>query len=279
MGNMQTLKLSVLLSVLEEWMPLSWQESYDNCGLVLGDAQKEITKALICVDVTDEVLQEAIDENADLIISHHPPIFSSFKQLDFQTPLGKRIQKATKHDIAWYAMHTNLDNGFEGVNKYLADIFGLSDSRILRVSGHSGPRGAYIDKESSAQAFGAGFIGNLAKTLSERELLEMVKKIGGNGFIRHSGFADRKIKRIALCGGSGNFLIGDALHQEADVFITGELKYHDFVDADPRLWLIDFGHYESERHTKEIIYTYITKNFPTFAVKFSMKDKNSVSYL
>ncbi|MEG2177968.1 MAG: Nif3-like dinuclear metal center hexameric protein [Bacteroidales bacterium] len=276
------MKLLTFTKALEQWMPLDWQESYDNSGLILGDMQQEIKSALLCTDLSDAVLDEAIAMNASLIISHHPPIFNGLKKLDFQTPLGKRIQKAIQQNIAWYSMHTNLDNGMEGVNSYLANQLQLENRQFLSVAGQ-GLSQTSMEEEGKLRpqivSYGSGLIGDLPQKMSELEILQFIKKEGGSGYVRYSDLQNREIKKIAICGGSGNFLIPAALAQKADVFITGELKYHDFTDTDPRLWLIDFGHYESERHTKDIIYTYITKIFPTFAVKISQKDRNPVSYL
>lgn len=259
------LPLEELLRALEDWAPLNRQESYDNAGLILGSRNREVSGALVCFDITPEVVEEAVRTGADLIISHHPAIFRGIKRIDFESRMGKMLRISLQNGIAWYAMHTNLDNTPDGVNSYLAEKFGLRERRALVPCGND-------------PQVGAGVIGLLPAGMQERQLLDSLKVWTGVHCIRHSGFAEREIKTLALCGGSGGEFFGAAQAQGADVYITGDVKYHDFVDAEQGTWLVDIGHYESEFFVKEIIFRYLVRKFPQFAVKVSESSVNPVSF-
>ncbi|MCM1169961.1 MAG: Nif3-like dinuclear metal center hexameric protein [Bacteroides sp.] len=264
MENVQKIQLDTLLRGLEEWAPLSRQESYDNAGLVLGNRNMEVRGALICFDVTPSVVEEAVEKGADLIISHHPPIFRGIKKIDPSSHMGRMLQLSLQHGIAWYAMHTNLDNTPTGVNSYLAGKLQLQAARPL----------VPMDAEGKT---GAGVIGTLPAPMNERELLDTLKALTGVYCIRHSGFAGREIKTLALCGGSGGGFFGAAQAQGADAYVTGDVKYHDFADAEERTWLVDIGHYESEQFVKQLVFNYITEKFPKFAAHISERSVNPVS--
>ena len=264
MESGQKLQLQELLQSLEEWAPLSRQESYDNAGLVLGNRNGTVSRALICFDVSPQVVEEAVEKGADLIISHHPPIFRGIKHIDPSSRMGRMLSLSLQHGIAWYAMHTNLDNTPTGVNSYLSEKLGLQDARPLVPTDAQGINGA-------------GVIGVLAHPMHEKELLDTLKRLTAVQCIRHSGFADRKIETIALCGGSGGGFIEAATAQGAHAYITGDIKYHDFVDAENTPWLVDIGHYESEQFVKELILKYITEKFPKFAAHISERSVNPVS--
>lgn len=258
------MQLEELLQSLEEWAPLSRQESYDNAGLILGHREREVKQALICFDITPEVVEEAVETGADLIISHHPAIFRGIKRIDPSSRMGRMLSLSLQHGIAWYAMHTNLDNTPTGVNHCLAQKLGLTQTRPL------------VPTDLSS-GVGAGVIGVLPQAMQEKPLLDLLKALTGVCCIRHSGFADRHIQTVALCGGSGGEFFGAAQAQKADVYITGDVKYHDFADAEKGTWLVDIGHYESEQFVKEAIFAHITKNFPKFAAHISKRSVNPVS--
>lgn len=264
MQKNETLRLKDLLRTLEEWAPLSRQENYDNAGLILGRCGSEIDRALICFDLTPEVVDEAVEKNAQLIISHHPAIFRGVKKIDPDSRLGYMLRLSLQHDIAWYAMHTNLDNTPTGVNVFLAEKLAMTQTCPL------------VPTDNDPQV-GAGLIGVLPAPLQEKALLEKLKELTGVHCIRHSGFTGRQIRTLALCGGSGGGFIGAAVARKADVYITGDLKYHDFTDAVPDTWLVDIGHFESEQFVKELIYEYITEKFPNFAAHISERSVNPVS--
>lgn len=265
MQKNETLRLKDLLQALEEWAPVARQESYDNAGLILGRRDPAVSRALICFDITPQVVDEAVEKNAQLIISHHPAIFKGLKKIDPDSRIGYMLSRSLQHDIAWYAMHTNLDNTPSGVNSYLSKKLALTRTCALVPT----------DEEKQV---GAGVIGVLPASLSEKALLDTLKELTGVRCIRHSGFTGRQIRTLAICGGSGGSFIGAARAQKADVYITGDLKYHDFTDAEPDTWLVDIGHFESEQFVKELIYEYITEKFPNFAAHISERSVNPVSF-
>jgi len=359
-----------LTTFLNTDIPLSLQESYDNCGLLIGDATTEITGALICLDVTSEVLDEAIQKNCNLVISHHPLIFSGIKSLTGKNDTEKIVLRAIRENIAIYAIHTNLDNHQEGVNRYLCNKLGIEKAVILKPmpgmlrklvtfcpalyaiqvrdaifnagAGHIGnydkcsfsspgegtfrplegsnPFTGEMQKlhveseiriESIFPAFrenavisalkqahpyeevaydivplsnlhfqlGAGMIGTLPEAVYASEFLEKVKQILNIGCIRHTSLKNKKIQKVAVCGGSGSFLIKDAINCNADIYMTGDIKYHDFFIPENKMILADIGHYESEQFTKELIYTLLKKKFTTFALFISGTNTNPVNYL
>jgi len=364
------MKINELTSYLETLAPVSLQEPYDNSGLLIGDAGAGINNALICLDLTMEVLDEAISEGYDLIISHHPLIFSGLKRLTGRSETERIVIKAIKHDIAVYAIHTNLDNVHRGVNAMLCEKLGIQDAVILQPlseklnklvtfcphehaekvrgalfsagAGHIGNydncsfnldgygtfragegTDPFVGKEGELHTenetrievifpdhlhsdllkalkeshpyeevacdiyplkneylhAGAGMIGLLEKPMTEQAFMVMLKKTLGTGVIRHSAFCERKISKVALCGGSGSFLIGRAVASGADVFVTSDVKYHQFFEAEGKMVIADAGHFETEQFTKELIYNILNEKFPTFALRISQVNTNAVHYL
>lgn len=269
-------KISEILTYITEVAPLYWQESYDNCGLLLGDANAMVDRALITLDVTEEVVDEAIAKSCHLIISHHPLIFKGLKNILSDNTTGNILMKSIKHDIAIAAMHTNLDNSFFGVNRMLAEKLCLRDLQILQSNNEMISTGININSE--ILQVGSGMLGNLENELTESEFLTFVKKTLGIDVIRHSVFLNKPIKKVAVCGGAGSFLINDAKRCKADVFITADLKYHDFFMADGSILLVDAGHFETEQFTKQLIAALISKKNPKFAVEISSVNTNSVHY-
>lgn len=270
------IKISEVLTYITEVAPLYWQESYDNCGLLLGDANTMVDKALITLDVTEEVIDEAIAKSCHLIISHHPLIFKGLKNILSDNTTGSIVMKSIKHDIAIAAMHTNLDNSFLGVNRMLAEKLGLRDLQILQSNNEMISTGVNINSE--LLQVGSGMIGNMDSALSESDFLTMVKDTLGVKAIRHSKFLNKPIQKVALCGGAGSFLINTAKRCKADAFITADMKYHDFFDADDAILLVDAGHFETEQFTKQLIAALISKKNPKFAVEISSVNTNSVHY-
>jgi dinuclear metal center YbgI/SA1388 family protein len=355
---------------LEEFAPLQLQESYDNSGLLVGKLTREVTGVLISVDMTEEVLDEALEKNCNLVISHHPLIFGGIKKLTGQTAVERIVEEAVKNEIAIYALHTNLDNVNSGVNRILCEKIGLTRLRILspksdllgklvtfapeanaaevrsalfeagagqignydscsfNLEGTGSFRGSdqtnpfvgekgklNYEKEirievvyprfreskilnalfqshpyeevafdlyplaNELHSAGAGMIGELPAKMSERKFLEHLKKTTGTQCLRHSGLTGRKVLKVAVCGGAGSFLIKKAIAEKADVFVSGDIKYHDFFLAEKKLVIADVGHYESEQFVKELIYTELIKKFPNFAVLISEAITNSINYL
>ena len=265
-----------IISTLEAWAPLSLQEHYDNSGLILGNAAAPVQKVLICFDLKPEVVEEAITLGADLIISHHPPIFRGLRHIDPSTLLGSMLKKSLAHNINWYAMHTNLDNIMDGVNKMLADTLKLKNRHpIIPTETIRQEQSAVIIEET-----GAGIFGLCENSYSGEALMKLLKDTTRVPIIRHSGnIPSDNIQRVALCGGAGAFLADKALSLGADVLITGDVRYHDFFGAAAKgLWIVDIGHFESEQFAKQTLLRFFTKNFPTFAALVSDKETPTVYY-
>ena len=245
-----------------------YQESYDNSGFLLGDPSSECCGVLTALDLTPEVVDEAINLNVNLIATHHPLIFGGVKRITTDTLLGSLIHKLIRNNIAVYAAHTNLDNLKEGVNGLLANILGLENCSILRPM-----------QGQPSTDIGAGMIGSLPFPLPAEACLEQVKACLGLPVLRVGGIVNPVVSRVAICGGSGSFLIDDAVAQKADLYLTGDLKYHDFQHASGLVTLADIGHFESEQHTKELIYSLISKKFCNFACFVSEKGRSFVNYI
>ena len=364
------MKLKEITNVLEEYAPLALQESYDNAGLLTGSPDREISKVLITLDVTNEVMDEAIQQKCEMIIAHHPLIFKPLKRLTGDDETQQLIIKAIKNDIALYAVHTNMDNVINGVNGILAKKLGLKNTRILAVredglkklvtfcpddyaakvreaifsagAGHIGNydscsynlkgegtfRGLegtnpfvgkkgelHIEKEIRIETIvpdhklnavinamleahpyeevaydiypldnnnnntGAGIIGEPEAETEEKEFLEKVKNVLKANIIRHTSFIGKKVKKVAICGGSGSFLIQQAFLSGADIFITADIKYHDFFGYEGKMVIADAGHYETEQFTKELIYSILKEKFPNFALLISEVNTNPVRIL
>lgn len=359
-----------ICDLIEEIAPLSLQESYDNAGLLVGNAQMEVTSALVCIDITEEVIKEAIQKKCNLIISHHPIIFSGLKKITGQSEVERCVIQAIKNDLALYAAHTNLDNVLDGVSGKIAEKIGLKNVRILQPKEKSllklvayvprihsynvrkamfdagaGQIGNYdncsfnieglgtfrandaakpyvgnvneLHSESELKIevilpehlkwkvidaliqshpyeepaydiipllnkwneVGAGVIGYLEDEEDEMTFLNRLKVIFNNPGIRYTNLLNKKIKKVALCGGSGSSFLKDAIHAGADLYISGDFKYHEFFEAKNQILIADIGHFESEQFTKDIFCEIITKKMPTFAVQISDIKTNPINYL
>lgn len=364
------MELKKITDFLENLYPLQYQESYDNSGLIIGNKNAEVNNALICVDVTEAIIDEAIITKSNLIISHHPIIFKGIKKINGNNLIERIIIKAIKNNISIYSAHTNLDNQKSGVNSILCEKLGLKNTKILSPKKHllkkiitycpleyaeklrealfaagAGHIGNYdfcsfnSDGKGSFRAgkntnpfvgekgklhyenetkieiifpedkqlsiisalknhhpyeepaydiysldniynnIGAGMTGELSKEYEETEFLEEVKKIVDIKSIRHSKFLNKKIKKVAVCGGSGSSLINNAIAAEADILLTADIKYHDFALADNNIIIADIGHYESEKFVIELLFSVLNKNFPNFAFFISNVNTNYVKYL
>lgn len=263
---MQT--LAEIINVLETFAPLDLQEDYDNSGLIYGNLEKQVNKTIIALDLTLAVLEEAIDQNAGLIIVHHPPIFKAIKKLIYTDLNTMILIKAIKEDIAIYACHTNLDNVLLGVNGEIASRLGLAEIQVLQSKNDQFP----------IKSIGAGVIGKLANPMSEIDFLNLVKRIFQTGTIKHSTLTGKMIQRVAICGGSGKSLINNALNQNSDVYLTADLGYHDFFISQNNMLLADIGHYEIEQFTSDRLVSILNKKIPNFAVLKTSVNTNSVNY-
>ena len=255
-----------ILSCITEVAPLQWQESYDNAGLQVGDLDAEARKALVCLDITEEIVDEAVAKQCNLIISHHPLIFRGLKHLTPQTYIERAVMKAVKHDIAMISMHTNLDNSYLGVSRVLAERLGLRNLHLLQPSA------------DEPECCGAGMVGEFDHPMEETEFLGLVADVIGSPCLRHSALTGLKIRKVALCGGSGSPFMQDALGQKVDAYLTADIKYHDFFVPEGNILLVDGGHFETEQFTKELICELIRKKFPTFAAEIAETRTNAVYY-
>lgn len=361
--------ISDIISALENWAPPSYAESYDNVGLITGDRQWTCTGAIICLDAIESVIDEAIEKNSNLVIAHHPIVFSGLKRITGQNYIERTLIKAIKHDIAIYAIHTNLDNISTGVNQMICDKLELINTRILAPkkgilkklytyvplsdaesvrqalfsagAGHIGLydecsfntegtgtfralKGAnphkgnieerhtedeikievilpqYLERKvlSALKAhhpyeevayelisldnsvdIGSGMIGELEDSVDTLSWLSQIKSTFHCGSIRHTALVHKDIKRVAVCGGSGSFLLEAAVKQKADIFISSDYKYHQFFDADGRIIIADIGHYESEQFSINLIYRYLSEKFTNFAFLLTEQNTNPVKYL
>ena len=359
-----------IIAAIEVYAPLVYQESYDNCGLQVGNLNDEVTGVLISLDVTEAILDEAMERGCNMIVSHHPLIFSGLKKISGRNYVERVVQRAIKNDISIYAAHTNLDNMYHGVNARIAQKLGLVNTSILvpksatisklytyapahsadvvrdalfaagagkiglyseasfntkgigtfradaaanPTIGTAGGEREWVDEvkieviiekhnersvlqalfashpyeevayeliplSNTNQQIGAGMIGTLVSPMEEAEFLAFLKLQMKTDCIRHTALKGKKISSVAVCGGSGSFLLGNAIQASADIFITGDFKYHQFFDAEGKIVIADIGHYESEQFTLEIFETILNEKFPNFAILLSNLSTNPVKY-
>ena len=262
------MNIKQITNFLESYAPLEYQESYDNCGLIIGDANAEVKGALITLDCTEAIIDEAIETGCNLVIAHHPIIFSGLKKLNGSNYIERTVIKAIKNDIAIYAIHTNLDNVHNGVSAKIAEKLGLENCKVL------------LPKEDlNINLVGSGSIGELNLPVDAQVFIENLKLNMQTDCVRHTPLVKQQIKTVAVCGGSGSFLLKHAIAAKADIFITADFKYHEFFDAENKIVIADIGHYESEQFTKDLIYDLLVKNFTKFAVRLSKVNTNPIKYL
>ena len=256
-----------IISLIEDYAPLKFQASFDNSGLLCGNPERELTSILLCIDVTEEVIKEAIDKGHNLIISHHPLIFSGLKHITPATYVERCVIDAIKHDITIYAAHTNMDVVSNGVSGRMADKLDLYHRQILQ------PEGDPMDGN------GFGIIGELQQPVESMAFLQQIKEIFRCDRLRYTTPHTPFMQRVAVCGGAGASFFKQALAGQADIYISGDFKYHDFFLTENRIMIADIGHYESEQFTKEIFYEILTKKISKFAVQFSEINTNPIKYL
>jgi dinuclear metal center YbgI/SA1388 family protein len=266
------MKILDIIAILEKIAPLSLQENYDNAGLITGSANWNCTGAIISLDATEAVVQEAIANNCNLIIAHHPIIFSGLKRITGGNYIEKTVIAAIKKDIAIYAIHTNLDNVLHGVNAAIADKLGLINRQVLQ------PKNDVSYLKGTNYQTGSGLQGELPEPLSEMDFLYNIKEKFNLSIIKHTNLLGKPIKKVALCGGAGSFLISAATAAGADFYISADMKYHEFFDANDRLVIADIGHYESEQFTIGLLFDILREKFPTFAVQKTGVKTNPVHY-
>ncbi len=363
------MKIKEIISYLEQSAPPQYQEHYDNAGLITGQSSWECKGALICLDATEEVVNEAKDRNCNLVIAHHPIIFKGLKKINGKNYVERTIINAIKNDIAIYAIHTNLDNMISGVSGKMAGLLGLQNQQVLSPkentlkklftfipkdhitevrqalfdagAGHignysecsfnssglgtykagegadpfKGEKGklheeqemkvevifpfylqqqvvkalinahpyeevAYdiVNLSNNYPMVGSGILGTLPEPVDAIEFLKLLKKTFQVPVIRHTELLDKPVQKVALCGGAGSFLIPTAIAMEADIYITGDVKYHEFFDADKKIIIADIGHYESEQFTINLLHELLELKFPNFAVLKTEVNTNPLRY-
>jgi len=363
------MKLAQLTAYLESLAPLAYQEDYDNCGLIVGRPDQEISQALVSLDCTEAVVDEAIATGCQVIVSHHPIVFKGLKKFNGKNYVERVVEKAIRNNIAIYAIHTNLDNIMAGVNARICETLGLVNCHILAPKGnllkklvtyvplaqadqvrnalfHAGAghignysecsfnaegTGTFKGDENSDpyvgepgvrhhedelrietvypanleskiimalvlahpyeevaydlysltnqhQQVGSGMIGELEIPVDEQDFLAEIKAKMHTEVIRHTAFTGKPVRKIAVCGGSGGFLLKQAMAAGADVFVTADYKYHEFFDAEGKILIADIGHFESEQFTQQLLYEIIQNKFVNFAVRLTKVNTNPVKY-
>ncbi len=263
------MKVQEVINYLHTIAPNNYQEDYDNSGLLVGDYGAEVKGALVSLDMTEAVLDEAISKGCNLVVSHHPIIFSGLKRLTGANYIQRTVQKAIKNDLNLFAIHTNLDNVYEhGVNTNIGQIIGLKEMEILR------PKAGLAEGE----AIGSGIIGQV-KRQDEMEFLKDLKEKMNINCIKYTALRGKKVEKVAICGGSGRFLLNDAIRKGADVFISSDFKYHEYFDADSNIVVADIGHFESEQFTTKMLWEILTNKFSNFASHYTKVNTNPVNYL
>ena len=256
------MKVKDIIAVIEEFAPLSIQEGWDNSGLCVGSPEDEVTSALFALDCTEQLVDEAVACGADMIITHHPLIFSGLKKISPEDQVGAAVIKAIKNGIAIYAAHTNADKVIAGVSGAMAAKLGLTDVQIL---------------DEDCDGTGLGVVGDLSQPLTADEAVALVKEKFGLKMLKASRPSDGLISRVAMCGGSGGSLIGAARRSGAQLYISGDISYHNFFTPEGFM-IMDIGHYESEIEIVNILFSLIMKKFPTFAVRITQNINSNPIY-
>ena len=256
------MKVKDIIKVIEDFAPLSVQEGWDNSGLCIGSPESEVNGVLLALDCTPELVDEAVACGADMIVTHHPLIFSGLKKISPDDMIGKAVFKAIKAGISIYAAHTNADKVIAGVSGAMAAKLGLKDVEILSDEG---------------EGTGLGVVGNLPEPLTVEQAVELVKNSFSLSALRASRPLEGKIERVAMCGGSGGSLIAAAKAAGAQLYLSGDISYHNFFTSDDFM-LMDIGHYESEIEIVDILFSLIKKNFPTFAVRITQNMHSNPIY-
>lgn len=364
------MQIQEIINELEQFAPTALKEDFDNVGLLVGCASTEATGILITLDITEKVMDEAIELGCNLIVAHHPIMLSGLKKINGRNTTERIVIKAIQHNIAIYASHTNADSVINGVSGRMCQKLGLENCKILAPkkesllklvtfvptdhadkvrkalftsgAGHIGNydacsynltgegtfragadtnpfigekgqihtetevrietvlpvhlKGKVVSALLKAHPYeevaydlyplanewtstGIGMVGDLPDELDEATFLNRIKNTFKAKCIRYTNLLKKPVKRVAVCGGSGSFLLGNAIAEQADVFITGDFKYHQFAEAEDRILIADIGHFESEQYTKEVFFELLTKKFSNFAIHLSNVNTNPVNYL
>lgn len=261
----KTMKIRQITSALEEFAPLALQDGYDNAGLQIGLAEDaDATGALLCLDVTEDVIDEAIQRGCNLVVSHHPLLFRPLKSISGRDYIERVVIKAIKNDITIYSAHTNLDSAFNGVNYKIAEKLGLQDIEWLNPKGENA---------------GEGIVASLPSPMAKENFLEKVKETFCISSLRCNDWSGNMVSKVAICGGAGAFLIPNAIAKGADAFLTGEIGYHRFFGHEDSILLAELGHFESERYTVEVLKNVIESAAPDVPVIYTSVKTNPIKYL
>lgn len=254
-----------IISAITDFAPLSYQESWDNSGVQVGFVDEECTGVMLCVDVTPEVVDEAIVRNCSLIISHHPLLFRGLKSITGATVAECCVIKALRLGITIFSAHTCLDSARGGISHTMAQMLGATVQRVLAPQ---------ADPE-----IGLGVVATLPHPMTATDFAALVRRTFNSPVCRTTTVPDHTISRIALCGGAGGEFIPAAIASGAQAYVSSDTRYHDFVDHSHSIFLVDIGHFESENCAKSIFFDVIRKKFPNFAVYKSELEKNPINYL
>ena len=261
------MKIKEVLSALERFAPLPLQESWDNAGLQVGLTETEVSGALLCLDVNEKIVDEAIQKGCNLVVSHHPLLFRGLKTISDLTDVQRRVMKAVRKGVCVISMHTNMDNAKGGVNYKMAEKLGLRDVQFLAPK--------MVDGVES----GSGVIGELPEAQASDDFVLAVKKAFGVECAMCNELLRRPVRKVALCGGAGDFLLDDALKAGADAFITGEMHYHQYFGYEQQIQICVIGHYQSEQYTAEIFRDIIEKECPGVKTYIAETCTNPILYL
>lgn len=259
------MKIKDVTSALERFAPLPLQEEYDNAGLQVGLTEADVSGVLLCLDITEDVLKEAMAQGCNMVVAHHPLIFRRLRRITSEDYVQRCVMFAIKNDITIVAMHTNLDNVKGGVNYMMAKKLGLQDTELIE------PRAAFGTEA------GSGVTGMLPQPMEAAEFIAKIKKIFRADSIKVNELLKRPIRKIALCGGSGAFILPKAIEAGADAFITGEMHYHEFFGTEQLLQIAVIGHYESEQYTINLLQEIINESCPGVRTVLTSVNTNPIT--
>ena len=258
------MKVRDIAAAIESFAPLALQESYDNAGLIVGRMDDDVHKALLAVDVTEEVIAEAVVEGCDMIITHHPIIFHAMKRFNSASQTERCVEEAIRRGIVLYAAHTNLDSTLDGMSWRVAQMLGLENIAVMQPT--------------NAEGAGFGVVGELSEAMPSADFMRRVMERFDVKALRHSDVVKAEIRKVAICTGSGGSLIDDARKSGADIYLTADLRYNDFMRHENAIILADMGHFESEYCAIQILFDILSKKIPIFAVRKSVCSRNPVNY-
>ena len=260
------MKIREVLCALEKFAPLPLQEDYDNAGLQVGLTETEASGALLCLDVTEEVLEEAVRNKCNLVVSHHPLLFRGLKRISDENYVQRCVRKAIIDGITIISMHTNLDNAVGGVNYKIAEKLGLKNLQLLAPKSTGGVEG------------GSGVVGEYDEPMAAADFVAKLKRTFDVPCVQANQLLSRSIGKVAICGGAGAFMMGDAIRAGADAFVTGEMHYHEFFGHEQQIQICVIGHYQSEQYTTEVLRDIIERECPGLMCRITQTCTDPIAY-